>query len=81
MRLVNRLDVPLLAPSVGLRILLKVADLTESRPEDNPFAKPAHGRHLDIHANSAALRNNDAANISTIVAAQIYVTISIGDGQ
>lgn len=80
-RLVDRLDVPLLAPDVSLRLLLEITDLTEGRSEDNPSAKPAYGRQLDVYANPAALRDDDATNLGAVVVAQIYVTVQIHDSQ
>lgn len=80
-RLVDRLDMPLLAPSVGRRFFLEVADLTEGRPKNDTTAKPAHSRCLDVGTNSAALRENNAEDVGTVVVAQIYVTIHVGDGQ
>lgn len=81
MGFVNRLDVPLLVPDVGRRFFLEVADLTEGRLEDDTTAKPAHNRYLNVHANPTALRENNAEDIGTVVAAQVYVTINVGDGQ
>lgn len=55
MRLVDRLDVPLLAPDVSRWFFLEITDLTEGRSEDDTTAKPAYGWYFDVHTDRTAL--------------------------
>lgn len=80
-RLADRFDIPLFAPEVFLWVLLKVADLAEGRSEDYSTSEPADRWHLDVQADSATLRSYDATNVGAVVAAQVYVTVSVRDGQ